>query len=118
MNSSQPERADWQGVGASFRTLGRRLKGHATEAGGAISAAGREQAGAVDQISAAFTTAVAKLDETTTDPEVANATREATARLLDAIKQELTGIGPDSGSPAEAPDDPEPPSSLEPGPTV
>ena len=107
-------RADWQGVGASFRTLGQRLKGHAVEAGGAISAANDQAAGGVaDQVGAAFKAAVAKLDETTTDPDVAAATKDATAKLLDAIKAELTG-GP---TPPPAPE-PDPPAPIEPGPTT
>ena len=95
-------RADWQGVGESFRHLGRMLTEHARDAGGAISAANADAMGGVaDQVSAAFRTAVERLDETTTDPEVGRAARTATARLLDAIKAELTGEGampPDSGS--------------------
>jgi hypothetical protein len=67
----------------------------------------------VDQVSTAFTTAVAKLDETTTDPEIGRATRAATARLLDAIKAELTGGGTDDPAP---PADPAPPKPIEPGP--
>ena len=108
--------ADWQGVGASFRTLGQRLKGHAVEAGGAISAANDQAAGGVaDQVGAAFKAAVAKLDETTTDPEVAAATKDATAKLLDAIKAELTG-GPTPPPPPPA--EPDPPAPIEPGPTA
>jgi hypothetical protein len=98
MDEIQPGRADWQGVGESFRTLGRRLKDHAVDAGDAISAANADaQGGVMDQVSAAFTAAVSKLDETTTDPQVGAATRQATARLLDAIKFELTGIGDETG---------------------
>jgi len=94
MSDTDSERADWQGVGASFRILGRRLKEHAVDAGGAISAANAQaEPGVVDQVGAALKTALAKLDETTTDPEVGAATRDATARLLDAIKAELTGVG-------------------------
>ena len=111
--SEQTGRADWQGVGASFRTLGRRLKEHAVDAGDAISAAKDPAAGTTrDQVTAVFTTAIAKLDETATDPEVAAATRDATARLLDAIKAELTGEGA-AEPPAPAP---EPPKQVPPGP--
>jgi hypothetical protein len=95
MTPTNPDKADWQAVGASFRSLGRQLKDRAVDAGGAISAANEQAAGGVvDQVSAAFTTAIGKLDETTTDPEIGRATREATARLLDAIKAELTGGDP------------------------
>jgi hypothetical protein len=96
MVENETGHADWQGVGESFRSLGRRLKEHAVEAGDAISTANAQAAdGVVDQVGAAFTTAVSRLDAATTDPEVGAATREATARLLDAIKFELTGIGPE-----------------------
>ena len=112
--SDQVGKADWQGVGASFRTLGRRLKEHAVEAGGAITTANDAASGnALDQLSAVFTTAIGKLDETTTDPQVGAATREATARLLDAIKAELTG--PEPGAADPAPDAAEPPKQVEPG---
>lgn len=83
--------ADWAGVGESFRLLGRRLSEHAKGAGSAISTATGQAEGAVDQVGSAFKTAVDHLDATTTDPEVKAATRTATARLLDAIKAELTG---------------------------
>ena len=95
MTDDTTGKADWQGVGASFRSLGERLKGHAVEAGGAVSSANDEAAGSVlDQVSAVFKTAIAKLDETTADPVVGAATKDATARLLDAIKAELTGERP------------------------
>jgi hypothetical protein len=111
--SDQVSRADWQGVGASFRTLGRKLKDHAVDAGGAISAANDPAAGTTrDQVTAVFTTAIAKLDETATDPEVGAATRDATARLLDAIKAELTGEGPAGDPPSP---DADPPKQVEPG---
>jgi hypothetical protein len=116
MTGPTPEKADWQGVGDSFRSLGRHLKERAVDAGTAISAANDQAAhGVVDQVSTAFTTAIAKLDETTTDPEIGRATRTATARLLDAIKAELTGGGPDDTDP---PADPTPPTPIEPGPTA
>jgi hypothetical protein len=117
MTDNHPENADWQGVGASFRALGRRLKERAVDAGGAVSAATDQASGGVlDQMSAAFTTAVAKLDATTTDPEVGRATREATARLLDAIKVELTGGDPRDDDPPPA--DPEPPKPVGPAPSA
>lgn len=103
-------KADWAGVGESFRTLGRHLSGHAKSAGGAISTATDEAEGAVDQIGAAVRTAVDKLDETTTDPQVKEATRTATAKLLDAIKAELTGE-PRTATPPQ----PTEPKSIEPG---
>ena len=115
MTDSTSDRADWQGVAASFRTLGQQLKVRAVDAGSAISAANDQAArGVVDQVSTAFTTAIAKLDETTTDPEIGRATRTATARLLDAIKAELTGGGTDDDPPA----DPAPPTPIEPGPSA
>ncbi len=83
--------ADWAGVGAAFRGLGRQLTVHAKDAGTAISSATGAADSAADQVGAAFTTAIEHLDATTTDPQVAEATRTATARLLDAIKAELTG---------------------------
>ena len=114
MTDSTPGKADWQGVGDSFRSLGRQLKEHAVDAGTAISAANTQAAsGIADQVSTAFTTAIAKLDETTTDPEIGRATRTATARLLDAIKAELTGGDTDDDAP---PADPGPPKPIEPGP--
>lgn len=110
MSTHPPERADWQGVGTSFRDLGRRLGERASAAGGAISAAnGASPGGPMDRINAAFSAAVAQLDATTTDPEIGAATRTATARLLDAIKVELTGS-------TTMPDDP--PAALDPGPTT
>ncbi len=100
MTDDKAGKADWQGVGASFRSLGDRLKGHAVEAGGAVSSANDQSAGSVmDQVSAVFKTAIAKLDETTTDPEVGAATKDATAKLLDAIKAELTGDKPTPDQP-------------------
>ena len=91
------------------------LKERAVDAGTSISAANDKATnGVMDQVSTAFTTAVAKLDETTTDPEIGRATRTATARLLDAIKAELTGGGPTEPEP---PADPAPPKPVEPGPT-
>lgn len=117
MSEDQAGKADWQGVGASFRSLGSRLKDRAVDAGGAISASNDQaQPGAMDQVTAVFRTAIAKLDETTTDPEIGAATRDATARLLDAIKAELTGPGgpaPDSPAPDA---DPEPPKPVDAGP--
>lgn len=108
------DKADWQGVGEAFRSLGRRLKDHAVDAGSAVSAANKDAGpGAMDQVNAAFTTAVAKLDETTTDPEIGKATRDATARLLDAIKAELTGGAPGEPEP-EPPAEPEPPKAIDP----
>jgi hypothetical protein len=102
MTGNHPDTADWQAVGASFRSLGHQLKDRAVEAGGAISAANQQAAGGVvDQLSAAFTTAIGKLDETTTDPEIGRAAREATARLLDAIKVELTGGDPGYSEPPD-----------------
>jgi hypothetical protein len=116
MTDNAPEKADWQGVGDSFRSLGKQLKDRAVDAGTAISAANDQAArGVVDQVSTAFTTAIAKLDETTTDPEIGRATRTATARLLDAIKAELTGGDADRADP---PADPAPPKPVEPGPTA
>jgi hypothetical protein len=109
------DKADWQGVGDAFRSLGRRLKDHAVDAGSAVSAANKEAGpGAMDQVNAAFTTAVAKLDETTTDPEIGKATREATARLLDAIKAELTGGAPsETAAEPEPAGEPSPPKAIE-----
>jgi hypothetical protein len=89
------EKADWQGVGESFRTLGRQLKVRAVDAGGAVREANEQAEGTMDKVTAAFKTAIDKLDETTTDPQVTQSTRDATARLLDAIKAELTGEGPE-----------------------
>jgi hypothetical protein len=115
MNDSTSDRADWQGVAASFRTLGLQLKVRAVDAGSAISAANDQAArGVVDQVSTAFTTAIAKLDETTTDPEIGRATRTATARLLDAIKAELTGGSTDDDPPADT----VPPTPIEPRPSA
>jgi hypothetical protein len=116
MTDNTPQKADWQGVGDSFRSLGRHLKDRAVDAGAAISTANDQAAhGVVDQVSTAFTTAIAKLDETTTDPEIGRATRTATARLLDAIKAELTGGGEDEPDP---PADPAPAKPIEPGPSA
>jgi hypothetical protein len=106
-DSTTPAKADWAGVGDSFRTLGRHLSGKAKSAGGAISSATSEAEGAADQVGAAFKSAVDSLDATTTDPEVKAATRTATAKLLDAIKAELTGE-------PRSPKPPEPPKQLEP----
>ncbi len=90
------------------------MKDRAVDAGTAISAANDQAtSGVVEQVSTAFTTAIAKLDETTTDPEIGRATRTATARLLDAIKAELTGGDPEATDP---PADPGPPKPIEPGP--
>lgn len=88
------EKADWQGVGESFRTLGRQLKGKAVDAGGAVKEANEQAEGAMEKVTAAFKTAIDKLDETSTDPQVTQSAKRATARLLDAIKAELTGEGP------------------------
>lgn len=112
MTNSDEGRADWQGVGDAFRTLGQRLKGHAVDAGGKISAANEQADGVADQVTSAVKAAVAKLDETSTDPEVAAATKNATARLLDAIKAELTG---ESAPPNPPPAEPEAPKAVEPG---
>ena len=113
MSTNDEGRADWQGVGDAFRTLGQRLKSHAVDAGGKISAANEQADGVADQVTSAVKAAVAKLDETSTDPEVAAATKDATARLLDAIKAELTG---GSAAPAPAgPAEPEPTKAVEPG---
>lgn len=89
------ERADWQGVGESFRTLGRQLKDRAVDAGGAVREANDQAEGAMEKVTAAFKTAIDKLDETSTDPQVTQSAKRATARLLDAIKAELTGEGPE-----------------------
>ncbi len=89
------DKADWQGVGESFRTLGRHLRDKAVDAGGAVKDAGSQaENGVADSISAAFSTAMDKIDQTTSDPEVATAAKSATARFLDALKAELTGEGP------------------------
>jgi hypothetical protein len=94
--------ADWAGVGEAFRSLGRHLSGHAQQAGDAVSSATGNAEGAVDQVKAGFTAAVDHIDATSTDPAVGKAARDATARLLDAIKAELTGEprtgGADSGA--------------------
>jgi hypothetical protein len=123
------ERADWQAVGASFRTLGKRLKEHAVDAGGAMRTARTETEGnAVDEVTAALKAAMTKLDATTTDPEVAAATRDATAKFLDAVKAELTGGGrsgteeapPAGGEPGgdAGPGADGPPKPIEPGTTT
>lgn len=109
MTDTTGNRGDWQGVAASFRVLGDRLKGHAVDAGGAISSAhGESSGGAAEQVSAVFKAAVGKLDETVTDPDVAAATKDATARLLDAIKAELTGETGETPAPAAEPGPPKP----------
>ena len=108
-DANEPAKADWAGVGDSFRTLGRQLSGRAKSAGDAISSATSEAEGAADQVGAAFKSAVDSLDATTTDPDVRAATRTATAKLLDAIKAELTGE-PRSSTPAT----PQPPKQIEP----
>ncbi len=116
------DHADWQGVGASFRTLGKRLKEHALDAGDAMRSARTEaDGGPVEEVTSALKAAMAKLDETTTDPDVAAATKDATARLLDAVKAELTGEGradPGEEPTADAPPEGEPPKSVEPGPSA
>ena len=126
------ERADWQAVGASFRTLGKRLKEHAVEAGDAMRSARSEaDGGTAEEVTSALRAAMAKLDATTTDPDVAAATRDATARFLDAVKAELTGTGtataggePGTATAQDAPpaedtaEPSDPPKPLEPGPTA
>jgi hypothetical protein len=103
------DRADWQEVGVAFRDLGRQLKGKAVEGGQAVREANAEAGGPItDKVSAVFTTALEQFDQTSADPEVTRAARTATARLLDAIKAELTGEG------ADEPRDPEPPSGPPP----
>lgn len=104
---TEPATADWAGVGESFRSLGRQLSGRARSAKDDISSATGAAEGAADQVGAAFRTAVDSLDATTTDPEVRAATRTATAKLLDAIKAELTGEPRTS-----RPETPEPPKEL------
>ena len=116
------DRADWQGVGASFRTLGMRLKEHAVDAGDAMRSARTQTAGGpVDEVTNALKAAMAKIDETSTDPDVAAAAKDATARLLDAVKAELTGEGrtePAPGPTADAPPDEAPPKPVESGPAA
>lgn len=107
--ADDPATADWTGVGTAFRTLGRALSGHAKQAGGAVSAARQDADNAADQVSSAFKAAVDHLDAATTDPAVSQATRTATARLLDAIKAELTGE-PRTAKASE----PEPPAAIDP----
>ena len=109
------DRADWQGVGDAFRLLGSRLKKHAVETGEAVRAAGSEaEHNVVDDVTSAFKIALAKLDETTTDPETSSAAKDATAKFLDAIKAELTGGGtPPTAPDADAPGEPEPPKAVE-----
>ncbi len=106
---TEPAKADWAGVGESFRTLGRQLSGRAKSAKDDITSATGEAEGAADQVGAAFKTAVDNLDATTTDPEVRAATRTATAKLLDAIKAELTGEPRTT-----PPQTPQPPKQIEP----
>ena len=116
------ERADWQGVGESFRTLGKLLKTHALEAGDAVRTVGAEADGVVAGVTATLKGALAEFDDTTTDPEVRAATKAATARFLDALKVELTGgteTPEGSADSTTAPDaEPavdEPPKAVEPG---
>lgn len=103
-----PTTADWSGVGAAFRALGRELSGHAKDAGSAISAAREGADSTADQVSSAFKTAVDHLDSASTDPAVGRATRTATAKLLDAIKAELTGEPRSPKPPAD-------PAAIDPG---
>lgn len=102
------DRANWQQVGESFRDLGRQLKEKAVEGGQAVREANAEAAGkTTDKISAVLTTALEQFDQTNADPQVTRAAKLATARLLDAIKAELTGETgtlPPSPPPASAPD--------------
>ncbi len=113
---TESERADWQGVGASFRTLGNRLKKHALETGEAVrSSGGQGESTVVDDVTSAFKAAFAKIDETTTDPETAAAAKDATAKFLDAIKVELTGgSAPTDGPKPSTPDaEEQPPKAVE-----
>lgn len=107
------DKADWAGVGDAFKTLGRQLKDRTIEGADAVQTSTREVEGAAEQLTTAFKTAFAKLDETTTDPEIKQATKTATARFLDALKAELTGEddGPADGDPPA-----EPPKPIAPGP--
>ncbi|MBK9739918.1 MAG: hypothetical protein IPO93_10465 [Actinobacteria bacterium] len=109
------ERADWQGVGASFRTLGNLLKQHAVETGEAVRASGGQaEKNVVDDVTAGFKTVLAKFDEATTDPETSAAAKDATAKFLDAIKAELTGGGTTPEAPPAEPKADEPPKPIEP----
>jgi hypothetical protein len=106
------EKADWKGVGDSLKVLGDRLSSHATEGGAQVKAASSEAGpGAVDQVKAGGKAAVDKLDETTKDPEVGAALKDATNKLLDAVKISLTGG--DAQVP-EPPSEPEAPKAVEP----
>jgi hypothetical protein len=109
------DRADWQGVGASFRTLGNRLKQHAVETGEAVKAAGGQaESTIVDDVTSGFKAVMTKLEETTTDPETTAAAKDATAKFLDAIKAELTGGGAaEPPKPDDATPEPGPPKAVE-----
>ena len=110
------ERADWQGVGASFRTLGNLLKQHAVETGEAVRASGGQaEKNVVDDVTAGFKTVLAKFDEATTDPETSAAAKDATAKFLDAIKVELTGgaASADQGEPDAPSAEDQPPKAVE-----
>ena len=113
---TESEHADWQGVGASFRTLGNRLKKHALDTGEAGRASGGQaESNVVDDVTSAFKAAFAKIDETTTDPETAAAAKDATAKFLDAIKVELTGgaASADQGEPDAPSAEDQPPKAVE-----
>ncbi|MEI6361867.1 MAG: hypothetical protein WCP95_07005 [Actinomycetes bacterium] len=106
------DKADWQGVGDSLKKLGATLTGHATDGTEKVKAAsGDAGPGAVDQVKAGGKAAVDKFDETTKDPEVGAALKDATNKFLDAVKVSLTG----GDTPATEPSaEPEPPKPIEP----
>ncbi|MFM8895467.1 MAG: hypothetical protein ACKOE2_08865 [Actinomycetales bacterium] len=99
------ERADWQQVGIAFRDLGRELKGKAVEGGQAVRDASSQPSETVtDRVSTVLTTALHQFDQASADPEVSRAAKLATARLLDAIKAELTqDTNPPEDRPPTAP---------------
>jgi len=108
------EKADWKGVGDSLKSLGDKLAAHATEGTAKVKEASTEAGpGAVDQVKAGGKAAVDKLDETTRDPEVGTALKEATNRFLDAVKVSLTG-GDVEKPVADETGEPGPPKAVEP----
>jgi hypothetical protein len=104
------EKADWKSVGASLKTLGDKLSAHANEGSEQVKAAASEATTTTDKATAGAKAAVAKLDATTTDPEVGAAVKDTTNKFLDALKVTLTG----GDAPAPEPPADEPIKQVEP----
>jgi hypothetical protein len=104
------QKADWKSVGDSLKSLGDKLSAHVTEGGAQVKAAAEGASTTTDKAAAGAKAAVAKLDATTTDPEVGAAVKDTTNKFLDALKVTLTG----GDLPAEEPPADEPTKQVEP----